>query len=84
MNFNTDFFLGFSLYVSNTTDKLQGVLCFKDNIFNKSTIPAVFTTRCPIHGQYVIYYNERLSNVSYPVDYSLLAQCNLCEVEVYG
>ncbi|XP_052695812.1 receptor-type tyrosine-protein phosphatase zeta-like [Crassostrea angulata] len=77
-------FLGFSVYISNTTDKSQGILCFKDNNFNKSTIPAVFTTTCPVHGQYVIYYNERLSNVKYPTDYSAHAENNLCEVEVYG
>lgn len=77
-------FLGFSVYISNTTDKSQGILCFKDNNFNKSTIPAVFTTTCPVHGQYVIYYNERLSNVKYPKDYSAHAENNLCEVEVYG
>lgn len=76
--------LGFSVYISNTTDKSQGILCFKDKNFTKSTIPAVFTTTCPVHGQYVIYYNERLSNVTYSKEYSAFAQNNLCEVEVYG
>lgn len=80
----TSSFLGFSLYVSNTTDISQGILCFKDNNFTKRTIPAVFTTNCSIPGQYVIYYNERLLNGSYPIDYSAHTQINLCEVEVYG
>lgn len=77
-------FLGFSVYVSNTTNRLQGTLCFKDTNFTRSTIPALFDTRCTNHGQYVIYYNERLNNVTYPADYSEFAESDLCEVEVYG
>nr|XP_022307322.1 uncharacterized protein LOC111113376 [Crassostrea virginica] len=80
----TSRFLGFSLYVSNTTDKSEGHLCFKDTVFTPSTIPAVLNTTCPVHGQYVIYYNERLPGVSYPYDYSTYAWNELCEVEVYG
>lgn len=80
----TPLFLGFSVYVSNTTDRLEGMLCFKDTNFTLDTIPAVFTTVCPVHGQYVIYYNERLSGVTYPKEYSPYAENNLCEVEVYG
>lgn len=83
-NYLAQSFLGFSVYVSNTTNKLQGTLCFKDTNFNGSTIPAVFNTTCTIHGQYVIYYNERLDNVTYPADYSQYAESDLCEVEVYG
>lgn len=77
-------FLGFSVYVSNTTNRLQGTLCFKDKNFSASTIPAVFNTTCTLNGQYVIYYNERLNNVPYPADYSEFAESDLCEVEVYG
>ena len=78
-------FLGFSLYISNTTDRSQGTLCFKDSNYTTSTIPPVVNITCPVHGQYVIYYNERLANVSYPPDYYPYSAYNLlCEVEVYG
>lgn len=77
-------YLGFSVYVSNTTDKQQGVLCFKDNGFNESTKPAVFTTKCTVHGQYVIYNNEKLAGIENPDRNSAYVMNNLCEVEVYG
>lgn len=72
------------MYVSNTTDKGTGSMCFKDDNFTIETIPAVFTTTCPVHGQYVIYYNERLVGVNYPDNYHYSVMNNLCEVEVYG
>uniref|UniRef100_K1Q9J7 Tyrosine-protein kinase receptor Tie-1 n=1 Tax=Magallana gigas TaxID=29159 RepID=K1Q9J7_MAGGI len=77
-------FLGFSVYVSNTTDRLQGTLCYKDDNFTLATIPVVFTATCPVYGQYVIYYNERLPGVTYPDYYSDHVASDLCEVEVYG
>nr|XP_022304885.1 multiple epidermal growth factor-like domains protein 10 [Crassostrea virginica] len=77
-------FLGFSVYVSNTTNRLDWDLCFKDSSFTISNIPKVFTTNCIKHGLYVIYHNERLANKTYPADYSLYAYNDLCEVEVYG
>uniref|UniRef100_A0A8W8P3B7 Scavenger receptor class F member 2 n=1 Tax=Magallana gigas TaxID=29159 RepID=A0A8W8P3B7_MAGGI len=83
-NYLTKYVLGFSVYVSNTTDKLQGTLCYKDDNFTLDTIPAVFTTACPVHGQYVIFYNERRPGTIYPGDYSKYVFSDLCEVEVYG
>ncbi|XP_065922936.1 scavenger receptor class F member 2-like [Magallana gigas] len=76
--------LGFSVYVSNTIDRSRGTLCFKDNNFTINTIPSVFTANCFDHGQYVIYYNERLPGVVYPDNYESFVGTNLCEVEVYG
>ncbi|XP_062579217.1 uncharacterized protein LOC134241152 [Saccostrea cucullata] len=76
--------LGFYVYVSNTTNHLDGYLCFHDTKYTKSTIPTIVDISCPIHGQYVIYYNERLPGVKYPEDYSSTAFTDLCKMEVYG
>lgn len=47
LNYYTTSFLGFSLYVSNTTERLEGTLCFKDKNFKASNIPSVFNIICP-------------------------------------
>lgn len=76
--------LGFSVYVSNRTDISLGTLCFKDNNFFRNTIPSVFTKNCFVHGQYVIYFNERIPGVVYPTGYDRYVRSDLCEVEVFG
>nr|XP_022299957.1 receptor-type tyrosine-protein phosphatase T-like isoform X2 [Crassostrea virginica] len=76
-------FLGFYVYVSNTTNRNEGHICFHDNgYFNISTIPPVLTLNCSLHGKYVIYYNERISGQ--PSYYSPFSEINLCEFEIYG
>ena len=82
-NFNTQFFLGFSLYISNTTNKKDGVLCFRDTHYTPTTIPNPTNITCPYHGRYVIYYNNR-THEPFPDGYSTVTNANLCEVEVYG
>ncbi|XP_062574208.1 multiple epidermal growth factor-like domains protein 10 [Saccostrea cucullata] len=77
-------FLGFYVYVSNTTNRLEGYLCFHDTNYTRATIPSIANITCPVHGQYVIYFNERLRGTSYPSGYSIYAFNELCEVEVYG
>lgn len=79
----TSRFVGFSVFVSNTTNKEDGSLCFHDSeIFNQSTIPAVLTLNCEMLGRYVIYFNQRSG--TQPSYYSPDAYVELCELEVYG
>nr|XP_022305574.1 receptor-type tyrosine-protein phosphatase alpha-like isoform X2 [Crassostrea virginica] len=77
-------FLGFSLYVSNTTDLSKATLCFKDNEYTVDTIPHTFNKTCPYHGQFVIYHNDRSSDAPRRDGFSQYAYNELCEVEVYG
>ena len=82
-NSNTGIFLGFSVYLSNTVNKEDGVLCFRDTNYTRATIPNPVNITCPSHGRYVIYYNNR-TNPPYPDGYYDDVRTNLCEVEVYG
>ncbi|XP_056017470.1 receptor-type tyrosine-protein phosphatase epsilon-like [Ostrea edulis] len=67
-------FAGFSLYVSNTTVKEDGYLCYK----NGQELPTLdFNTTCVKHGRYVIFYNERLDGTE-------IVYTELCEVTVTG
>ncbi|XP_056002334.1 multiple epidermal growth factor-like domains protein 11 [Ostrea edulis] len=79
-----DRFAGFFLYVSNTTSKDDGHLCFHE-IQNVNGTPSEDQRiKCYVHGRYVIFYNERRPGVNYPSYYSQYAFADVCELEVYG
>ena len=79
----TQRFIGYSVYISNTTMKEDGVLCFKDTSYTLATIPNPTNIICPVHGRFVIYHNDR-TNPPYPDGYHVYAFNELCELEVHG
>nr|XP_022305073.1 neurogenic locus protein delta-like [Crassostrea virginica]XP_022305074.1 neurogenic locus protein delta-like [Crassostrea virginica] len=82
-NGHTGRFLGYSVFISNTTNKQDGVLCFRDTNYTPATIPNPVNITCPYYGRYVIYYNNR-THWPYPEGYSNYAYNELCELEVLG
>ena len=75
-------FAGFTLFVSNTTDKDNGFLCYK-NAFQLP--PLDVSISCISHGRFVIYYNERQDEIKYPAGYETEnINTELCEVRVRG
>ena len=81
--FGKSAFLGFSVYISNTTDMETGLLCFRDTQYTTATIPNPVNITRPYYGRYVIYYNNR-THPPYPEGYKHSTIIGLCEVEVYG
>lgn len=71
-----------SLYVSNTTERHDGYLCYKNG---PELPPLDFNTNCFTNGRYIIFYNERKDGITYPVGYETVAvYTELCEVYVLG
>ena len=70
------------MYLSNTSDKDSSFLCYKDEY---KLLPLNFTTTCITSGRYVIFYNERRHDVTYPTGYELsVVVTELCGVIVLG
>lgn len=60
----------------------DSTLCYKDG---PQLPPLNFTSICTESAKYVIFYNERLDDVSYPNDYEVTnVFTELCEVTVKG
>lgn len=73
---------GFSLSVSTTGDIQGATLCYKNG---PQLPPLNFTSICTDLGRYVIFYNERLDEVTYPDGYEVInVHTELCEVTVQG
>nr|XP_034316881.1 receptor-type tyrosine-protein phosphatase epsilon-like isoform X2 [Crassostrea gigas] len=75
---------GFFVYVSNTTSKSDGYLCYHDESTDQNMLSLDQHINCSLQGRYVIYYIERSQDVVYPSFYSQYAFNELCEIKVYG
>lgn len=78
----TPSFRGSSVYVSNTTNRLDGTLCYKDNNFTLDTLPVVISTTCRLHGQYIMLFSKKRQGVKYR--YAGAESIPNCEFVVYG
>lgn len=77
-------FAGFSLFVSNTSDRHHGYLCYKNGP-DQGLPPLDFNTNCIAHGRYVMFYNERMLGKNYSSGYVTRSVfTELCEVTVIG
>ena len=75
-------FAGFSIYVSNDDKMNSGSLCYRD----VGVLPPLnFTTECVGFGRFIMYYNERLNDVTYPDGFQTTnVHTELCEVTIQG
>lgn len=64
-------FLGSSVYVSNTENRLDGTLCYMDNTFTLDTLPAVISTPCRLHGKNITLYSKIRQDVKYSYPFTV-------------
>lgn len=77
-NYYIPSFRGTSVYLSNTTNRLDGTLCYKDNNFTLDTLPVNISMPCRLNGQIIILYSEERQSVKYPdVDYKASPSCDI-------
>ncbi|XP_062573675.1 multiple epidermal growth factor-like domains protein 10 [Saccostrea cucullata] len=74
-------FAGFYLFLTNTKNLVDGILCYKDG---PELPPLDFSTTCIGYGRFFIFYNERFSGKIYPEGYTADIVNELCEVNVKG
>ena len=74
-------YLGFSVYISNTTNKDNGVLCFRDTHYTRATLPnpanITFLTTGDMSSTTTTGFTLRILM-------TILLTLGLCEFEVYG
>ncbi|XP_060078172.1 scavenger receptor class F member 2-like [Ylistrum balloti] len=76
-------FAGYQLFLSNTTNYQQGIICYKDNSIEVADLQMDPTHQCPYVAQYVTIYNHR-DDTNRPSWYDDYAVLELCEVQVFG
>ncbi|OWF55545.1 Scavenger receptor class F member 1 [Mizuhopecten yessoensis] len=74
---------GYQLYLSNTSDWSQGILCYEDKSNNWTEVEMVVTHRCPYVAKFVTIYNYRNDPARHDW-YEDNAVLELCEVQVFG
>ena len=69
--------------MSNTTNKDEGILYFRDTQYTIDTIPSSLTLNKFVLGRYVTYYNTRERELSNREGYSPYAYLDWYEEQVY-
>ena len=70
------------IYATQQTRK-YGIMCFRETLNTRATIPIPTKITCPHLERYVIYYNNK-THLPHPFGYSKDTGNKLCEVEVHG
>lgn len=71
-------FRGTSVYVSNTTNILDGTLCYENNSIIIHDMPLNISTTCRLQGKYIMLYSGAMQCAGSPCSFPH------CEALVYG